>query len=126
VADQHSEGADGVNTADRATPWQDRAVCDGMDPDLFESPGRARGWGLDRRAEIKRCRIALAACATCPVRRQCDEDAQRFKPTGVIRAGHVYNDVGRKARLCPVCRRPILSDSRNTRCEDHLKGAGDG
>jgi WhiB family redox-sensing transcriptional regulator len=59
--------------------WQYQAACKGMATDIFFYSDRERG---PRRA--RRERIAKAICATCPVIKECREQALRLaEPYGI-------------------------------------------
>lgn len=56
--------------------WMERAACRGMDPALFFDH-------IDSRA--------IAACARCPVREQCEQYADTHQTTAGLWAGRTYN-----------------------------------
>lgn len=51
----------------RSYEWMDQALCAQVEPDLW-FPEAGRGY-----------RDAKRICATCPVRRECDDQAQRLE-----------------------------------------------
>lgn len=79
--------------AGRCTPdprgtWVLEAACRGMAPEAF--------FGRDQRSRA----LALGACASCPVQRECLLDALALPEGGGLRAG-----MGEKARRA-LCQRP--------------------
>lgn len=50
------------------TDWRESAVCRSVDPDL---------WFPDRGGNVAQTRAAVNLCKTCPVRRECLDDAMR-------------------------------------------------
>lgn len=54
----------------RGLSWQDRAACVHADPELFFGPDQ-EGRGKKKAREKK----AVAVCAACPVRSECDQFA---------------------------------------------------
>lgn len=76
--------------------------------------------GAEKTGRMAAARRALLICATCPVRRQCADDADQQRPRGLIQAGRAYDDAGHRYPDCRVCGRTILSgDARSITCEQH-------
>lgn len=65
--------------------WQSRAECAGMSIEMF-----------DVDAEPRLQTVALEACWSCPVRKDCLADALTFRDAGWIRGGHAV--VGAESR----------------------------
>lgn len=89
--------------------WRTRAACRGKDPAWWETPPSRSG--KLTRPLVEAARRGLGHCGTCPVRYECELDAEasEFEPIGVIRAGTAYNHNGIPARPCGYCEQPILS-----------------
>lgn len=84
-------------TADRADPWQTRAVCDATTVHLFVFDD---GRGIrphENRAAARGCHICLQHC---PVRVQCRRDAEEHRPLGAVQGGVFWPTKGR-ARWLP-------------------------
>ena len=60
--------------------WRDRAVCAGVDVDLFYPEGTESGWE------------ALEFCGRCPVRSECLSDALVTGEVFGIRGGMLARD----------------------------------
>lgn len=124
TASRARQSAHGYDT--RGEHWTTRAACaqPGVDPNLFTFAERD---AHSRRERITRARKALAICRDCPVIQQCRRDIPTGgdRPRGVIQGGHVFDDAGRPAPSCEVCRRPIVTGYINTKyCESHGWYAG--
>lgn len=63
--------------------WQERALCAGMDPGLWDVvPGKGNA-------------AALAVCADCPVSEECARQAVETFASGVVMAGVAIPESGR-------------------------------
>lgn len=71
--------------------WAADAACAarGVDPTIFDAPDRADRERHTPAALLARQHEAARLCASCPVRRQCQDDAETNDLTG-IRGGLLY------------------------------------
>lgn len=79
-------------------PWWESAACKGWNPSIFEAGDRTTRKKIERElsalgprgVEARRNALALRACETCPVRRECLDDAVEahiHAPDPCIRGG---------------------------------------
>lgn len=60
--------------------WRDQAACAGHDPRLWDD---ATGDGEPHASRTERHQRATAVCRTCPVARQCVDDARPGRDEGI-------------------------------------------
>lgn len=72
-------------------PWVADAACaaPGVDPTIFDAPDRADRERHTPAALLARQHEAARLCASCPVRRQCQDDGEDNELVG-IRGGVLY------------------------------------
>jgi hypothetical protein len=78
----------------RDTAWQDRALCAGAAPDM---------WDLFGNGLTEDNLTARAICQRCPVQAACAEQAEADGDWGVIRGGEPRFKYRRPAAACFIC-----------------------
>lgn len=84
--------------------WREKALCDGLDPELFYSENSQDSW------------YALRVCINCPVRIDCLEDALRFADTWGTRGGTLQRDRRSSSPFLFRCRCGSLTNRRSQIC----------
>jgi hypothetical protein len=74
--------------------WDSRAACANPDYDPVWWDVPAPTDLIDRRTTVDRALGALNICAGCPVKKACNEDAQRHRTVAQIRGGKIYGHSG--------------------------------
>lgn len=83
-----------------ALDWQDRAVCRGKDPALFEElPKRTT------RNDWDRVLLGIAVCSPCPVRGECLRFGVENRETGVWGGRYMVEGDVRQTRVYTGSRR---------------------
>jgi hypothetical protein len=89
--------------------WRVQAHCRGEEPTWWDTyPATDEGGQWKNRA-------AIAVCRTCPVQRQCVQEAAAYRDDGVIRGGWKFTGQLVDARRCWRCGRWFVAKKASAR-----------
>lgn len=96
--------------SDRGVDWKVRAACRGLPPEWWEAATNAN------RAKLDQNERARKICRHCPVKAECQEQADRLGAAGMIVAGKTWNSTRRypTAGISMQCSRPGCVESFTT------------